>query len=326
MADIENPIGLLDSINASVLLAVTPEFSKVKAARSASKDHIGARPGPLAMQVAFTTIEGKRLRFAKGGKDSGPTVLLLSPLPQSILCFDQIWPILAQHFSVVALDLPGFGRSEGGYEVMTFEAQSRILDAFVREMNLHNLHIVGPDVGMPVALHYAIHREHRAESLIIGDGPCVMPTANGSIIDKAVNSSFWRMIFRIAGSGAFVEGANRLAYVNYEPSYAEVADYVASYAGRIGPVTEWFRTYPQNLATIDPYLSDLDLPVQLFWGDLDQFLLLETAHRARERFNRSRLTIFENCGHFSYQDRRDAFAQMVIGWVGGEYREVKSTG
>jgi pimeloyl-ACP methyl ester carboxylesterase len=325
MADIENPIGLLDSINASVLLAVTPEYSKVKAARSASKDHVAARPGPFAMQTAFTTIEGKRLRFAKGGKDSGPTVLLLSPLPQSILCFDQVWPMLAQHFAVVALDLPGFGRSEGSYDVMTFETQSRILDAFVREMDLHNLHIVGPDVGMPVALHYAIHREHRAESLIIGDGPCVMPTANGSIIDKAVNSPFWRTIFRIAGSGAFVEGAIRLAYVNYEPSNAEIADYVASYAGRIGPVTEWFRTYPQNLATIDPHLSHLDLPVQLFWGDLDQFLLLDTAYRADERLKRSRLKVFENCGHFPYQDRRDTFAQMVIDWVKGEYIEVKST-
>jgi pimeloyl-ACP methyl ester carboxylesterase len=324
MADMKNPIGLLDSINASVLLAVTPEYSKVKAARSTSKDRIAARPGPFAMQTEFTTIEGKQLRFARGGRESGPTVLLLSPLPQSILCFDQIWPILTQNFMVVALDLPGFGRSEGGYEVMTFEAQSRILDAFVREIDLHNLHIVGPDVGMPVALHYAIHREHRADSLIIGDGPCVIPTSNGSIIEKAVNSTFWRTIFRIAGSGAFVEGANRLAYINYEPSNAEVADYVASYAGRIGPVTEWFRTYPQNLATIDPHLSDLDLPVQLFWGDLDQFLLLDTAHRAHERLKRSRLKVFEDCGHFSYQDCRDAFAQMVIDWVRGGYSELNS--
>jgi pimeloyl-ACP methyl ester carboxylesterase len=319
MADTKNPIGLFDNINASVLLAVTPEYSKVRAARSVSKDRIAARPGPFAMKTEFSVIEGKRLRFAKGGKDSGPTVLLLSPLPQSILCFDQIWPTLAEHFRLVALDLPGFGRSEGGYDVMTFEAQSRILDAFIRELDLHNLHIVGPDVGMPVALHYAIHREHRADSLIVGDGPCVIPTANGSIIDKAVNSSFWRTIFRIAGAGAFVEGANRLAYVNYEPSNAEVADYVASYSGRIGPVTEWFRTYPRNLATINPHLSDLDLPVLLFWGDLDQFLLLDTAHRTHRRLKRSRLTVFENCGHFSYQDRRDAFAEMVIDWVGGKY-------
>jgi pimeloyl-ACP methyl ester carboxylesterase len=315
MDDAKTPIGFVDGINASVLLAVTPEYQKVQAARRASTERIVVRPGPFVMQPQFVTIDGKKLRYARGGLAEGPTVLLLSPLPQSILCFDQIWPALAERFCVVALDLPGFGGSEGGDEVMSFEAQSRMLDAFVRAMDLHDLHIVGPDVGMPVALHYAIHREHRAKSLIVGDGPCVLPTVNGSIIDKAVDSAFWRMVFRVAGAGPFVEGAIRLGYVNYTPSYAEVADYVASYAGRIGPVTEWFRTYPENLATIDPYLGELDLPVQLFWGDLDQFLLPETGRRADARLKRSRLTVFENCGHLSYQDQRDDFAGMVIDWV-----------
>jgi pimeloyl-ACP methyl ester carboxylesterase len=314
---VANPIGVLDRLNANVLLAVTPEYDTVKKAQRSSAKRIEARPGPFAMTPEFTTIDGKRLRYSMGGNPDGPTVLFLSPLPQSILCFDQIWPMLADQFRLAALDLPGFGQSEGGLEVMSFEAQSRFLDSFVREMDLSDIHIVGPDVGMPVALHYAIHHEHRAKSLIVGDGPCVVPTANGSIINKAVESSFWRMVFRIAGAGAFVEGANRLAYVNYTPSHAEVADYVASYRGRIGPITEWFKKYPENLATIDPHLAELDLPIQLFWGDLDQFLLLDTATRANARLRRSRLTVFEHCGHFSYQDNAQEFAEMVRSWILG---------
>jgi pimeloyl-ACP methyl ester carboxylesterase len=315
MTSSAHPISLLDRFNASVLLAVTPEYAQVRAARLRTGDHLCARPGPFAIQPEFRTIRGKKLRFAQAGRKDAPVVMLLSPLPQSIIAFDQIWPTLAEHFRLIALDLPGFGRSEGGYEVMSFEAQSGILDEFIRSLDLHDLHIVGPDVGMAVALHYAIHREHRLKSLIIGDGPGVLPTANGSIIDKAVNSPFWRMVFRIAGAGAFVEGANRLAYVHYRPSNQEVADYVASYAGRIGPVTEWFRKYPENLATIDQHLDKIDLPVKLFWGDLDQFLLLETAHRIKARLRRSKLTVFETCGHFSYQDRQAEFAQMIIDWV-----------
>jgi pimeloyl-ACP methyl ester carboxylesterase len=110
-----------------------------------------------------------------------------------------------------------------------YEAQSRFLDKFVRALNLKQMHIVGPDVGMPAALHYAIHRDHEAASLIIGDGPGILPTANGSIINKAVNSGFWRMMFKITGAGAFVDGGIRLALVNYSPSVEEIADYVASY-------------------------------------------------------------------------------------------------
>ena len=61
---------------------------------------------------------------------------------------------------------------------MTFEAQSHFIGTYMREMDLSDIHIVGPDVGMPVALHYVIHRDHRARSLIVGDGPCVEPTAD----------------------------------------------------------------------------------------------------------------------------------------------------
>jgi pimeloyl-ACP methyl ester carboxylesterase len=317
-----DPIGLFGKLNAGVLLAITPEYGKIKAARREGAGRIASSSRPIVMETSYRTIAGLRVRLAEGGKQDGPLVLLLSPLPQSILCYDPIWIKLGEQCRLVALDLPGFGRSEGGLEFMSFDAQSRFLDEFVRTLNLKQMHIVGPDVGMAVGLHYAIHRDHEAESLIIGDGPGILPTANGSIINKAVNSGFWRMMFRITGARAFVDGAVRLALVNYSPSAEEVADYVASYDGRIGPITHWFATYPENLATVDPYLVELELPVKVFWGDLDQFLLTDNAYRLNQRLKHSELQVFENCGHFSYQDKADEFAEMILTWVSGGYREV----
>ena len=322
MKSTSNPIGFFDKINSSVLLAVTPEYGQIKAARIEGAGRISPSSRPQVMQPEYRTIAGVKVRVAEGGKQNGPVVLLLSPLPQSILCYDLIWNRIGEQCRLVALDLPGFGRSEGGLEFMSFEAQSRFLDEFVRALNLKQMHIVGPDVGMPAALHYAIHRDHEAASLIIGDGPGILPTANGSIINKAVNSGFWRMMFKITGAGAFVDGGVRLALVNYSPSAEEIADYVASYKGRIGPITHWFATYPENLATVDPHLAELDLPVKVFWGDLDQFLLVDNAHRLNQRLKRSDLQVFEKCGHFSYQDKADDFAEMILRWVGGGYKKV----
>jgi pimeloyl-ACP methyl ester carboxylesterase len=185
------------------------------------------------------------------------------PPPQSILAFDSIWDRLAQQFRVVALDLPGFGRSEGGVEFMTFQAQGDFLRAFIDVLGLADVHIVGPDIGMGAALHYVIHGEHKALSLMIGDGPGIAPSHNGSVINKMVGSAFWRLVFRLAGAGAFVAAGNALCYVNYAPHHAEVEDYVASYAGRVGTVTQWFAKYPESLATLDPHLADIDLPVKV---------------------------------------------------------------
>jgi pimeloyl-ACP methyl ester carboxylesterase len=317
-----DPIGFLGRLNASVLLAVTHEYAQVKNAARPGAGRAEPRAVQFSIRPEFRSIDGVKVRFAQGGKHDGPVVLLLCPLPQSILCYEPIWDKLAQHCRLVALDLPGFGRSEGGLEFMGFDAQSRFLDKFIRTLGLKQVHIVGPDVGMPVALHYVIHRQHDAASVIVGDGPAIAPSTNGSIIDKMVDSGFWRMMFAVTGSKAFVEGGCRLGCVNYVPSTAEVADYVASYAGRIGTVTQWFKAYPENLATVDPHLASLDLPVQLFWGDLDQFLLVDNAHRLQQRLKRSQLRVFERCGHFSYQDKADEFAEMLLAWVGGGYRGV----
>ena len=317
-----DPIGLYGKLNCGVLLAITPEYKTIKAARRPGAGQIEDRPARFAMQPQFRTLNGVKVRWAEGGKTDGPLLLLLCPLPQSILAFDPIWRLLSDRFRLVALDLPGFGRSEGGLEFMTFAAQGNFLRAFIDDLGLDQVHIVGPDVGMSAALHYVIHGEHKAASLIIGDGPGVAPSNNGSVIDKMVESAFWRLVFRIAGAGAFVEAGNKLCYVNYAPHAEEVADYVASYAGRIGPVTQWFADYPKSLATVDPHLGEIDLPVKVFWGELDQLLFKDNGERLHQRLKRSDLTMIPNCGHFSYQDQAEKFAQMVADWVGGGYRSL----
>ena len=317
-----DPIGLFGRLNAGLLMTVTPEYAQIKAAQRPGAGRAEPRIANFAMQPQYRTIDGTKIRYAEGGKQDGPVVLLLSPLPHSIICFDPIWNRLAEQCRLVALDLPGFGRSEGGLEFMSFEAQGRFLDKFVRELGLKQIHIVGPDVGMAAALHYVIHQEHDVASLVLGDGPGIVPSANGSIIAKLVDSGFWRTAMSITGAKAFVEGGYRLGCVNYVPSAAEVADYVASYEGRIGTVTHWFKTYPENLATVDPHLAMLDLPVQIFWGDLDMFLLVDNGRRLQQRLKRSQLRVFERCGHFSYQDKADEFANMVIDWAKGGFAQV----
>lgn len=158
----------------------------------------------------------------KGGNSDRPTVLFLSPLPQSILCFDKVWAALAGEANLVALDMPGFGRSKGDMNYMNFAAQSAFLEKFVSELDLREFHIVAPDAGMPVALHYVIHRDHKAKSLLIGDGPGILPSVNGSIVNKIVYSGFWRFMVKMTGAKAFIAGANQLGYLQYSPSAEEV--------------------------------------------------------------------------------------------------------
>ena len=64
------------------------------------------------IQTKTINVDGVEIRYAEGG--SGPhQALLLSPRPESIYAFESVWPQLTQVAHVVAVDLPGFGASEG---------------------------------------------------------------------------------------------------------------------------------------------------------------------------------------------------------------------
>ncbi|TMB50116.1 MAG: alpha/beta hydrolase, partial [Chloroflexi bacterium] len=63
------------------------------------------------IQTQFRTIDGLSIRFAES-EHRDDHALLLSPWPESLFAFDQIWDRLAEDTHLVAVDLPGFGHSE----------------------------------------------------------------------------------------------------------------------------------------------------------------------------------------------------------------------
>lgn len=317
-----SPFTWWDKLSAAAFLLVTPEYAAFKRAQRTSLPTAATFGRPAPMPLGYKTIASVRVRYAHAARPDAPTVILLGPLPQSIVAFAPLWERFVSSFNLFAYDLPGFGGSEGGVEFMSFAAQGRFLRDFIAEFGIRRPHLVGPDIGMGAALAYVAEHENEVASLMIGDGPGIAPSQNGSIIRKMANSCFWRFIVRTAGAGAFVYAGGQLGYLNYVPNSAELHDYVSAYAGRVGQVTQWFKNYPTSIAAVDGKLAELDKPVLIFWGDQDQFLMLENAHMLGRRIQRSRVHVFAHCGHFSYQDKHEEFGRLTLDWVGGAHAAV----
>ena len=71
------------------------------------------RLGEIAVKPTFRSIDGVSIRFVESAPAS-TDALLLSPWPESIMCYDPIWSRLAETAHLVAIDPSGFGRSESG--------------------------------------------------------------------------------------------------------------------------------------------------------------------------------------------------------------------
>ena len=73
---------------------------------------------------------------------------MFSPWPESVFAYEPVWSRLAETTHLVAVDLPGFGRSERRDTLMTPRAMGdfmvRVADAF----HLEQPHVLGPDMGV----------------------------------------------------------------------------------------------------------------------------------------------------------------------------------
>src|SRR6266481_7994128 len=73
-------------------------------------------------------IDGLSIRYAESPLRE-VSAILLSPWPESLYTFEQMWSRLAEHAHLVAIDLPGFGHSERKDEITHIVGNGRVCRA-----------------------------------------------------------------------------------------------------------------------------------------------------------------------------------------------------
>lgn len=311
-------INLYDKFNAAFVSLITPEMSglsKIRKQNAYSKEPTLEQP--FEMPLEFITIDGVKIRMAKSviDKQKTETIVLLSAFPHTIIAYSPIWDTLKKDYNLYTYDLPGFGASETKSEYMSFDFQGNFLNSFLRHFDIEDSHLVAPDVGMASALSYVINHKNKIKSLMIGDGPAALPTSEPSIMKKMVHSGFWRTMFIIAGSGALIESAKNLGNVRYVPNKYEISDYKESHKGKVANAMKWFKKYPEMIKDIDQNLKNIQISTKIFWGEHEAILHPINGQNLHKRLSNSELEIFENCGHFVYQDDYPKFIRLIQSWV-----------
>src|ERR1700691_6122419 len=176
----------------------------------------------------FKKIDGLQVRFATNGKKDGNPIVLLSPLPESILAFLPTWDMFSALGPVVAVDLPAFGLSESRADLRAPEPTGEFVVRTMEAFSLDQPHVVAPDVGTPACLFACANHPSIFKSLVIGSG-ATDHTDLGGILDEIVNAPSLEPFKDLTGE-QFVRGAIEGMKQYDLPDYA-LQDYLASYTG-----------------------------------------------------------------------------------------------
>jgi pimeloyl-ACP methyl ester carboxylesterase len=249
---------------------------------------------PIRTQVR--TIDGVSIRFAESDKRGGADALLTSPWPESPYAFEPAWSRLADHAHLVAIDLPGFGRSERRNELMSPRAMGEFLVRVADAFGLESPHVVGT-------------------------GATAVPLQVGDPLKEWVEAPDLEPYRRIDGRQVVTAAMSTLE--RYQPTDAAREDYLLSYEGeRFAESMRYVQTYPTELPVLRDLLPSIQTPVQIFAGRRDRVVPLVNAEFLHEWLPLSRLAVLDT-GHWAWEDAADEYAALVTAWWDGGYAAVE---
>jgi pimeloyl-ACP methyl ester carboxylesterase len=271
----------------------------------------------IAGEPSFRTIDGVSIRFVESDRREADA-LLLSPWPESILCYEPMWSRLAETTHLVALDLPGFGRSERKDSLMSPRAMGDFILRAADAFGLEHPHIVGPDVGTSAALFAAAAQPGRFASLVVGTGGAAVPLQLGGELREWVYAPDLEPYRRMGGRQIVEHVMQTLE--RYVISDIAREDYLASYEGdRFAESIRYVQTYPVELEALRDVLPHIHTPVQIISGRRDPVVPPVNAEYLHERLPHSELHLID-AGHFIWEDAADEYAALVNAWWAGGYR------
>jgi pimeloyl-ACP methyl ester carboxylesterase len=105
-------------------------------------------------------------------RGSGPAILFVHGIPTSGRLWDLVVGGLAERFTCITVDLPGFGESPRPRPEDRDPGQlAEQLEALREELAVPRWHVVGHDAGATIAVHYAAAHADRVARLVLMSPP-----------------------------------------------------------------------------------------------------------------------------------------------------------
>lgn len=277
-----------------------------------SSDTTTIIPSRFPAALETTMIDGLSVRFAHARREGAETLLLLSPWPESLMAFLPTWDRLVAQYDVLALDLPGFGGSQGRADVIAPEAMGDFIEKAVRHFGLVRPHAVGPDVGTSALLFAAANHPQAFSTITIGSGAVSYPLNVASALADLIELPIAALREIVAED--LIDGVLATMQKHVVPPFVR-QDYIDSYQGeRYAESARFVRRYPEELLLLQARLDAIQTPVLVVVGREDPFVPFANGQYLADRLPNARLEVVD-AGHFVWEEASDLYSDHLLDWV-----------
>lgn len=273
------------------------------------------------MEATTIDVGGLRTRVRVEGDPADPPVLLLHGIGRFLEDWDPQFERLSDAHRVIALDLPGFGRSQRRPGPATLEELARGAFATLEALGEKRpVSAIGNSLGGAVALQMLALAPERIARLVLvnpaGFGPEVtyllrmlaVPGLGPAMLRRPTAAGV-RHIERALYADRRVATPARVSHALGIARDPEVAAVFGEVGRRLGTVVRGVRPgWRQELLAA---VARHPRPTLIVWGDRDRILPPRHFAAARRAFPHARTHMFAGTGHLPQVERADGFAALV---------------
>jgi len=258
-------------------------------------------------------VDGLTINYDVQGE--GEALLLIPYTSADHACYAFQLPAYVEHFTCVAVDLPGSGESDMPPGPYSTEGYADQVDAFLGAIGIERAHVAGMSLGAAVGIHLAARHPRRVRSLSLHSGWHASDDYLKIVVEQ------WRALASTLPTVADL-GIQAIFPWCFTPEmYVERPEFVDTLVdfvrGRPAQPVEAFLAQTDAVLAHDAgsALGDIDVPTLITFGGRDLVCSTRFAEPLESGIARSELVVFEHLSHAGLHEDPETFNRTTLDFL-----------
>lgn len=254
-------------------------------------------------------IETSHINVYYEKRGNGEPLIFLHGLGNNSQSFSHQLEGLADNFTVIAWDAPGYGKSSDQAQLYkNFSEFSDVLYEFVEGLQLDTFNLLGHSMGAAIAVDFTHRFGHKVNKLILAD-----PTRGAANLTPEQNERNLKnrvtAVDELTGEQLAERRVPNLLAENAPEEVVNRAKQIMAQVRPSGYKSVAHSLYNLNQMDIYPQIKHETL---IICGEEDRVTPVSESETVHERIKHSELVIIPEAGHLCYQEKPQLFNEAII--------------
>ncbi|MDE6672605.1 MAG: alpha/beta hydrolase [Ruminococcus sp.] len=252
----------------------------------------------------YKTVNNIRINYEQKG--SGDLIVLLHGWGSNIKLFANLIELLSRKYTVVAMDMPGFGESQEPPSAWCVDDYVDFVIDFLKDYDNKEIMFLGHSFGgrVIIKLNSRENLPFRISKVILVDSAGIMPPKSNK---KSFRTYYYKFGKAILSNG-LVQKIAPDALENFRKKMGS-ADYAAA-----SPLMRQVLVKVVN-EDLEPLIPNIKCPTLLVWGVNDTATPLSDGEKMEKLIKDSGLVKLENAGHYSFLEQQYTFNRVMCSFM-----------